>query len=163
MIAASQLAGFFAAHAIWCVSEGETLTPMLAYTTVDDERKMERLVVNDDLEETVAYGKDKLNNNDMDANDAALLYDGRIRMSDEKVDAIVIELRAYISLDAQAVIAVPYTPAQAGKFRVHKPKLIAWQDCEDFDMNAALQAFFEGVASHEKGAKVWSECLDESR
>lgn len=44
MISASKLAGFFAAHAIWCVSDGETLIPMLAYTTADDERKVDRLV-----------------------------------------------------------------------------------------------------------------------
>ena len=67
MITASKLAGFFAAHAIWCVSDGETLTPMLAYTTENDERKMERLVVNDDLEASVAYGKEKLGSNEMDA------------------------------------------------------------------------------------------------
>lgn len=78
MITASKLAGFFAAHAIWCVSDGETLTPTLAYTTEADERKMERLVHNDDLEASVAYGKEKLESNEMDATDAVLLYDGRI-------------------------------------------------------------------------------------
>ena len=31
------------------------------------------------------------------------------------------------------------------------------------DMNAALESFFEGVAEHEKGAKIWNDCLDESK
>ena len=75
MITVSRLAGFFAAHAIWCVSDGETLTPILAYTTADDERKMERLVIKNDLAASVAYGQQKLKSNDMDANDAVLLYD----------------------------------------------------------------------------------------
>ena len=163
MITASKLAGFFAAHAIWCVSDGETLTPMLAYTTEDDERKMERLVVNDDLEASVAYGKEKLKSNEMDANDAVLLYDGRIPLGNEKVDAIIIEMRAYFSRDSEAVMAVPYTPKQSGEFRVHKPKLVAWKNCDDFDMNAALQSFFEGVDGHEKGAKIWNDYLDESK
>ena len=163
MITASKLAGFFAAHAIWCVSDGETLTPMLAYTTEDDERKMERLVVEDDLEASVALGKRKLDSNEMDAMDAVLLYDGRIPIGKEKVDAIIVEMRAYFSPDSEAVMAVPYTPKASGKFRVHKPKLLGWKNCEDFDMNAALQSFFEGVDGHGKGAKIWNDCLDESK
>jgi hypothetical protein len=163
MITATKLSGFFAAHAIWCVSDGNTLTPMLAYITADDERKMERLVVADDLAASVAYGKKKLNSNEMDANDAALLYDGRITLGNEKIDAIIIEMRAYLSPDSEAIMAVPYTPKATGKFLVHKPKLVAWKNCDDFDMNAALQSFFEGVDGHEKGSKVWNECLDESK
>jgi len=46
---------------------------------------------------------------------------------------------------------------------VHKPKLLAWKGCEDFDMNRAFESFFEGVGEHEQGAKVWDECLDESK
>ena len=44
VIAAARLAGFFAAHAIWSVSDGATLIPILAYTTESGERHMERLV-----------------------------------------------------------------------------------------------------------------------
>lgn len=72
-------------------------------------------------------------------------------------------MRAYFSPDSEAVMAVPYTPKQSGKFRVHKPKLLGWKNCDDFDMNAALQSFFEGVDGHEKGAKIWNDCLDESK
>jgi hypothetical protein len=162
MIAAFKLAGLFAAHAVWCVSDGETLIPMLAYTTADDERQMERLVLND-LESSVACGKNKLESNEMDANDAVLLYDGRIPIGKEKVDAIIIEMRAYFSPGSEAIMALPYTPKASGRFRVHKPKLLAWKNCDDFDMNAALQSFFEGVAGHEKGAKIWNDCLDESK
>ena len=162
MITASKLAGVFAAHAIWCVSDGETLTPMLAYTTADGERTLERLMVCNE-EASVAYGKEKLASNEMDATDAVLLYDGRIPIGKDKVDAIIIEVRAYFSPDAEAILAVPYTPKSSGTFRVHKPKLLGWTNCEDFDVNAALQSFFEGVDAHEKGAKIWNDCLDESK
>src|SRR5919205_914090 len=162
MITSFKLAGLFAAHAIWCVSDGDTLIPMLVYTTKDDEHKMERLV-DDDLEASVAHGKEKLKSNEMDANDAVLLYDGFIPSDNEKVDAIIVEISAYFSPDSEAVMAVPYTPKQTGKFRVHKPKLLGWKNCEDFDMNAALQSFFDGVDEHEKGAKIWNDCLDESK
>jgi hypothetical protein len=163
MITASKLGGFFAAHAIWCVSDGETLTPMLACTAENGERRMERLVINEDLQSSVAYGKQKLESNEMDAIDAVLLYDGRIPIGKEKVDAIIVEMRAYFSPNSEAVMAVPYTPKQSGKFRVHKPKLLGSKNCDDFDMNAALQSFFEGVDSHQIGVKIWNDCLDESK
>ena len=162
MITASELAGFFAAHAIWCVSDGDTLIPMLAYTTEDDERKMERFA-HDELADAVEYGKQKLASNEMDANDAALLYDGRIPVDGDKLDAIIIELRAYFSPDSTAVMAVPYTPKSTGQFRVHKPKLLAWENCDDFDLDYAMESFFEGVAGHEKGSQIWDKCLDESK
>jgi len=124
MITTSKLAGLFAARAIWCVSDGGTLIPILAYTTADGERRMDRLVINDDLEASVGHGKERLESNDMNANDAVLLYDGRITTGRGKMDAIIIEIRAYGSPGSEAKIAVPYTPKQSGKFRVHKPKLV---------------------------------------
>lgn len=162
MIEAFKLAGTLAAHAIWSMSEGETLTPMLGYTTEGGQQKMDRLV-SETLEASVTIGKKKLDSNDMDANDAALLYDGRISLGNEKVDAIIIEIRVYFSPGSEAVVAVPYTPKSRGKFRVHKPKLVEWRECEDFDKVAAFQSFFEGIEGHKKGAKIWNESLDESR
>jgi len=170
MMTAAKIAGYFAAHAIWGVSENPMLTPMLAYITEDGERKMERFV-GEDAAATVAQVQQKLERNDMDADDACLLYDGRIPLGQEKSDAIIIEMRAYFSPHSEAIIAVPYTPATPGKlpfrkpqpFRVHKPKLIAWENCEDFDINAVFQAFFEGVDGHKQGSKVWNDCLDESK
>jgi hypothetical protein len=92
-----------------------------------------------------------------------LAYDGRITVGAGKLDAIILEMRSYGFPGARAVIAVPYTPASSGRFRVHKPKLVEWHECDDFDMDAALQAFFRGVDSHEQGAKAWSAALDESK
>lgn len=162
MITASELAGMFAAHAVWCVSDGDTLIPMLVYTNENDERQMERLA-HDELEEAVASGMQKLASNDMNATDAALIYDGRITLDEEALDALIIEMRAYFSPDSEAVIAIPYTPKDTGQFRVHKPKVLVWDDCEDFDLNYAIESFFKGVAGHEKGSEVWERCLDESK
>jgi hypothetical protein len=162
MITASELAGFFAAHAIWCVSDSETLTPMLAYTTQDGQRQMIRLA-GEELGRCVEMGKQKLEANDMDADDAVLLFDGRITVGGEMLDAIIIEIRAYFSPQSKAVIAVPYTPKSSGRFRVHRPKLIGWEECDDFDQKLALQRFFHGVDQHEKGAAVWNASLDESK
>ena len=135
---------------------------MLAYATADGGRQVERLVTND-VAAAVARGKERLESNDMDADDAVLVHDARIPAGPEKLDAIVVEARAYFSPGSVCVIAVPYTPKPAGGFRVHKPNVLAWDNCEDFDLNVALQVFWEGVAAHEKGAKVWNDCLDESK
>jgi hypothetical protein len=162
MITASKLAGFFAAHAIWSVSESDSLTPMLAYTGEDDMRKLIRLA-SDDTASAVAEGQRRLADNDMDAVDAVLVYDGRITLDDAKCDAIILELRTYFSPDSEAMIAIPYTPKSAGKFRVHKPKLLSWEHCDDFDTDAAFEEFFAGVDEHEQGAKIWNAALDESK
>ncbi len=162
MITASELAGFFAAHAVWCVSDGGPLVPMLAYTTENDERQLERFA-HDDLGAAVECGRQKLTANDMDATDAVLIYDGRITVDDEKLDALIIEMRAYFAPDTVAVLAIPYTPKETGEFRVHRPKLLEWTNCDDFDIEFAFEAFFKGVADHEQGAAIWNQCLDESK
>jgi hypothetical protein len=163
MIQSLELAGFFAAHAVWCVSEGETLIPMLAYKTKSNERRMDRLIF-DDLGAAVQAGKQKLEANEMNADSAALLYDGRIPINNKNLDAIIVEIRDYQSPNSCALMVVPYSPKSLfRRFLIHRPKLLQWKDCEGFDMNSALEAFFVGVDQHEKGAKVWNQALDQSK
>lgn len=162
MITASKLAGFFAAHAIWCVHDGDTLIPMLAYSTEDGQRQMDRLL-HDETEAAVTIGKQMLQSNEMGATDAALLFDGYITIGEDRMDAILIEFRTYFSPDSLAVLAVPYTSKDAGRFLVHKPKLLAWDNCEDFNLDEVIAEFFDGVGEHEQGAAIWDECLDESK
>lgn len=162
MITASELAGFIAAHAIWCVSDSDGLVPMLAFITEDGQRKLERLVL-DDAEAAVEHGRRRLEDDPFSANDGVLAYDGRITIEGAKLDAIILEMRSYGFPWAKAAIAVPYTPRSSGRFRVHRPNLVEWERCEDFDLDAAFGAFFDGVAAHEQGAKVWGAALDESK
>ena len=153
MIDAAKIGGYFAAHAVWSVSDGATLIPMLAY-----EQVMMRLV-GDDLRTMVQLGRQRLDDNDMNAADAAFLYDGYVTIGTTKLDAILIEMRDYDVPEARFVLAVPYS--RDGKFRVHKPKLLEWKG--DFDQAATLTAFFEGVDRHEQGSKIWNDALDESK
>ena len=162
MITASELAGFIAAHAIWCVSDADGIVPMVAFTTEDGERKLERLVF-DDAGAAVEHGRKRLEDDPFSANDGVLAYDGRITVEGGKLDAVILELRSYGFPWAKAALAVPYTPASSGRFRVHKPKLVEWEWCEDFDIEAAFEAFFQGVDAHKQGAKVWNAALDESK
>jgi hypothetical protein len=85
VITASELAGFCAAHAVSSVADGGILTPILAYASMDGERGMQRLVPGNSFSEAVALGRDQLEANPMGADDAALLYDGRISINEEKI------------------------------------------------------------------------------
>ncbi len=162
MIKSSELAGYFAAHAIWCVSDGEGFIPIFAFTTEAGDKQMQRLA-HDNVAEAIEFGKHQLINNPMDANDAVLVYDGRLKLDSGKSDAIILELRAYFSPESEVVIGIPYTPCATGKFAVHKPKLLVKENCQDFETSDIFEAFFAGVASHEQGARVWIDSLDESR
>jgi hypothetical protein len=162
MLTAFELAGFIAAHAIWSVSDADGLIPMVAFTTDDGERKFERLVL-DDAAAAVEHGRRRLEDDPFTADDGVLAYDGRIPDNGGKLDAIILEIRSYAFPYARAAIAVPYTPVSSGAFRVHKPQLLQWHECEDFDPDAAFEAFFRGVDSHAEGAKVWDAALDQSK
>lgn len=161
MIAAFELAGVFAAHGIWCLSDGDGLIPMLAFQTADGERQMRRFAM-EELGQGVELGKQQLASNEMQASVAALVYDGRITLETGKVDALIIEIRSYATPQAEAVVAIPYTPQSTGQFAVHRPKLLAWDHCDEFEIDDAFQAFFAGVDSHEKGAEVWNQSIDDS-
>lgn len=162
MIVAFNLAGFFAAHAIWNVSDRENLVPMFSQMNDDGEKQMQRLVIGGDLEKSVAFGKDMLESNEADATDAVLVYDGRIPLNGEKFDAVIIEIRSYFSPGSEATMAVPYELSASGLLRVFKPKLLQWDECEDFDIDHAVQSFFDGVDGHEHGAAIWNKALDQS-
>lgn len=57
-----EMAGFFAAHGIWGVSDGEALVPMLAYQAEGGKPQMLRLAM-DRLEVAVAHGRQWLATN----------------------------------------------------------------------------------------------------
>jgi hypothetical protein len=135
---------------------------MVAFTTEDGQRKLERLVF-DDAALAVEHGRQRLEDDPFTADDGVLAYDGRITVDGGKQDAIILELRSYGFPWAKATIAVPYTPGSSGRFRVYRPELVQWERCEDFDLDAAFSAFFQGVDSHEQGAKVWRAALDDSK
>lgn len=166
VIDAADLAGFFAAHCIWSIADakgdGPSFHPVLAHVGEDGGRKMERFVV-DDLERAVNEGRKRLDANAMDANAAVFAYDGRITVGSEKLDAILLEMRVYFSPSSKALIAVPYTPPSRGGLRVHRPKLLQWEDCDDFATDALFEAFWAGVDQHEQGAKLWNAHIDPSK
>jgi hypothetical protein len=161
MIAAAKLGGYYAAHAIWCVADGERLTPILAYTAADGQRHTLPWA-EDELRNAFAVGMTKLATNEMNAKDAALIYDSRLARRGKQQDAIVVELRTYSSPQAEAVMAVPYVPKASGCFRVRRPRLIEWKHCGAYDRLPTALAFWDGAAQHPQGWKAWNDALDET-
>jgi hypothetical protein len=162
MLKTAELAGFFAAHAVWSVSEGETLTPILAFETADGERRLQRLVT-DELQEAVEEGQRWLAENPPSASRAVLVFDAFVTLEDGRSDALVVEAHDYGRRKASFTVALPYRPAHRSEgFAVHRPKFLEIEGPEQ-DIEKLVEAFFRGVDQHQKGAAVWNSHLDESR
>jgi hypothetical protein len=77
---AAELAGFFAAHAVWCICEGETLIPILASKSSDGTQEFLR-IEDENLEAAVARGKVWLEENPESVTCPVLIYDGFIAIA----------------------------------------------------------------------------------
>jgi hypothetical protein len=158
---AVELAGEFAAHAIWCVSEGGPLTPILALETPGGGKKMLRFAA-ENLEDGAEYGRAELESNREGAVHAVLLVDGYLTLDGPKTDAILIDIKVYREPAVSLSMAVPYRhPESPDGFAVYRPKFLS--ELRAGDHEALGEAFFRGVDSHEEGARVWNEHIDKSR
>jgi hypothetical protein len=156
------LAGFFAAHAVLCVSEGEILIPVIVYEGADGSRQV-NCIVNEPYQDAVAQGKTWLANNPESALRAVLVYDGFVTLPEGKTDALIIEGVEYSPINAGFTMAVPYRPAGSPeRFAIYRPKFLGFEGDEpSFDLLG--EAFFQGVDQHEEGSAVWIANSDPSR
>ena len=159
---ATELAGFFAAYAVWCVSDGAVLTPIVASNGPGDKRQMDRIVT-ERLEDGVAKGREWLHANHHGAELAVLVYDGYMPLPGGKTDALFLEIHDY-GQGTTLSMGVPYRNAShpAG-FAVYRPKFLGGTGLESPDYAVLGDAFFRGVDAHEKGAAVWNASIDQSQ
>jgi hypothetical protein len=159
---AAELAGLFAAHAVWCVADGETLIPFVGFRLQDGSTTMRRFVA-ERLEDGVAEAKQHLDANPDGATAGVLIHDGFITLPDGKTDALVLEVRSFGKDPQSYVSVVPYRHSQKpGGFAVHRPKFVK-STLSPTELASLGEAFFSGVDQHEKGSRIWAEHLDESR
>lgn len=155
---AEEFAGFLMAHALWSVSEGGTLTPMIGYVK-EGERSLLQ-IADGDMKEMVDRGQAWMEANPEEAEHAVFIHDGFVRLPTGRTDALVAYIRDYGPPPMSLQIVVPYRNAKSGQFAVHRPKFQAFSGIPDL---AALgEAFFRGINSHEHGARIWNEHLDQS-
>jgi hypothetical protein len=157
-----ELAGFFAAHAVWCVSDAETLVPIIAFETIDGSRQMVRIEA-EQLQDAVSDGKQWLADNPASAVRAVFIYDGFVTLPDGKTDALVVEAIDFGPPRSGFTMAVPYRHAKSpAGFAVYRPKFLGFEGLGPA-WDVLGDAFFRGVEQHEQGAAVWNTSLDESR
>lgn len=160
VIETAALAGFFAAHGIWGVSEGETLIPMLGYEHADGERTMERFVV-DDVADAARAAQEALEVNEHGSVRAVLVADAYLQLGDGPTDALIVDAVRYGLTPATMKLAVPYRPrTTSSNFVVFRPVFLEASGFGDLDHEALADAFFAGADSHEQAAAVWSAHLD---
>jgi len=158
----AELAGFFAAHGVWSVSDGATLIPMLGYEHANGERGMSRYAVND-LAQAAQAGRQALETNDLGAQRAVLVVDGYVHLDVGKVDALIVEAVEYGPAGRSMTVAVPYRPQPSPNgFAVHRPKFLQITGVDQPARAGLGEAFFAGVDSHDKAAPIWNAHLDES-
>jgi hypothetical protein len=156
------MAGFFAAHGIWSVSDGAELVPLLGFEDADGDRGMERFVAGDPAEGAEA-GRAALAANRRGMTRAVLVVDAYVRLEGGRIDALLVDAVEYGAAPRSLRMAVPYRPTSDPRgFAVHRPKFIEATGVEGPDWAALSDAFFAGVDSHEPAAVVWSAHLDPS-
>jgi hypothetical protein len=162
MVEAAELAGFVAAHSIWCVRDGETLIPLVAYETPDGDRTMKRLE-SESMEESVERGKAWMAANPDHAVRAVLVFDGYLTLETDKLDALIVTIRDYTLGDAEITMAVPYRPAgDAEGFAVYRPKFLGFGGSEP-DWQTVGDALWRGIEGHPQGFETWNKHVDESK
>lgn len=150
------LAGYFAAHAVWSVSEGETMIPLLAFEKFNGTREMARLE-NPDAGEAVKAGHEWLRSNPDAALRAVLIFDGYVtRESGERTDGLIVEARLYGSEPRSFTMTIPYRNAKHEKgLLVYRPSVEQLSDVQTSVADLS-RAFFRGVNQHRQAAPVWA-------
>lgn len=156
MIKAATIGGFFCSHAVWSLADGEPVIPILAYLDREGARMMQRIVA-DDYGDSVRQGQEQLSAPELDAETACLVYDGHVTLDDVARDALIIELRGEPERQSSGVITLPYQPATTGVFSIHRPQWVSWDGPVTCAIEQAIEAFFQGAESHEKGWAVWQQ------
>lgn len=156
------MAGFWAAHGIWGVSEGEVLVPVLAYEQPDGERGVDRFLL-DDVGDSARAAQEALRANERGWIRAVFVADAYLDLESGRTDALIVEAVRYGLTPGSMTVGVPYRPlTDSSAFAVHRPKFIDVTGFDDDGYVTLAEAFFAGVESHERAAAVWHAHLDES-
>ncbi len=171
MRSALRLAGFFGAHAVWSVCDGEDLVPIAAAETDSGERTMNRFVC-ETLQEGAKRAQAWATDNPEKLQRTVAICDGYITLASGKTDALLLTVCLFErrrlgflkpALQRRLVMAIPYRSARSNEgFAVFRPKFLEFDGPED-ELDVLADAFFQGVDQHEQGAANWNARIDESQ
>jgi hypothetical protein len=163
---AAELAGYFLAHALCRVRDGETLSPLIGHErfVVDSGERAFTLLRFEALDprDSLRNAEDWLETNAQDVARAVLVHAGELLWLGEHHRALfsrVVDFRRPVrSLE----IVTPYSLATDDHdFAVHRPKLFEPRGLPE-DLGAIVKALFRGIDAHEEGGKTWSRHMDQS-
>jgi hypothetical protein len=163
---AAELAGYFLAHALCRVRDGEMLSPLIGHERVvvdSGERAFTHLRFEAlDPRESLRNAEQWLETNPQEVARAVLVHAGEFLWLGERHQALysrVVDFRRPVrSLE----IVTPYRLAtDHEEFAVHRPKLFEPRGLPQ-DLAAIVKALFRGIDAHEEGGKTWSRHLDQS-
>lgn len=151
-----RMAGEYTSHAIWGVSSGETLIPIIGYLKSDESHSMERLVMGST--QAVSLGDRKISQLDPEHTGAAFIKDGLITLETGKTDALIVDVRFSENLNKKVQFVVPYRNAMhPDGFAVHRLKMTQLSGIPSEAVDSLSNAFFDGIESHKQGGKIWNE------
>jgi hypothetical protein len=154
-----QLAGFFTAHAVWTVSLQQGPLPPMLVTELEGERSLTRFGKESSMEVAVAKAQKLLDNNEARAERGIILYDAFVTLEDGRCDAIIVQGQEHHPELLKMEIIQPYRPPNApGGFAVMQPK-VSFPEGQVEHAERLIEAFFEGLDSHEEGGPLWSESI----
>ena len=151
-----RLAGFALGHAIWCVSDNETLIPFLL-SERDEKRQLLRVTA-ELLEDAVQQAAAQLEANPDHSERAVLVYDGYVTMDDLRSDALIVKALEYGVIETPVRVYLRYRPGRAGEgFAIYRPTLVI-PTAPHLARQQMAQWLFAGLAEHEQGTAVWDRC-----
>jgi hypothetical protein len=153
---AARLAGYFVAHGMWSLSDGATVSPMIAHEGPGGRGFQKFLGDSDTAEEY-------LEANPSGADRAVMIVDGYFEVEGVRRDALIARVVAYGPPRQSLHIVVPYRPARSDAgFAVHSPRFGNPENIDPVRLDALGDAFFSGVVLHTAASPIWTSHLDES-
>jgi hypothetical protein len=153
-----KMAGEVASHAIWSVSSGETLTPIVGYLKRDNSHAMERLAM--DSVQAVSLGELKISALDSDKLGAAFVKEGCVTLGAGKTDALIVDVRFAENIEKKVQFIIPYRKANHPQgFAVHRLKLTQLEGISNDVVDSLSNAFFDGIEAYAEGGSLWEEKL----
>ena len=151
-----RMAGHTVAHAIWCVSDGETLIPIVGHLKSDGSRQLKRLAMGS--AQAVAMGEQEISELPAEVAGAVFVKDTLVTLESGKVDALVADIRFAANDAGRLQVMVPYRNADhADGFAVHALKITALAGVSRDAVEELMNAFIAGLESHEEGRRLWAE------
>ena len=151
-----EMAGYWMAHALWSVMDGETLIPILGYLHSDESRSMQRLAMGST--EAVALGEQRISSLQGTDIGAAFIKDALVTLPTGKTDCLCLDIRFAGDQVRKLQFLLPYRNAGHRQgFAVHRLKINRWDGFSVGEVDVLTQALLDGIGSHEQGGALWRD------